>query len=82
MFVAEHYVAGTYREIDPPDRLVYTWQWQNKEGAPETIVTVEFRAHATGTELVLIHDLPDTDARDRHEDGWSRCLDKFAQLFG
>ena len=64
-----------------PNQLVYTWQRQHIAGAPETIVTVEFRPHATGTELVLTHELPVAEARDRHEDGWNGCLNPFALLF-
>ena len=77
----EHRASGVYREIDPPNRLVYTWQWQDQPGAPETVVTVQFRRHAAGTELVLVHELPDGDARDKHEHGWTGCLAKFEQMF-
>jgi uncharacterized protein YndB with AHSA1/START domain len=78
---AEHRVAGVYREIVAPGRLVYTWQWQDQPGAPETIVTVEFRAHGTGTELVLLHELPDADAQAKHLHGWTGCLAKLEQMF-
>src|SRR6267378_2175327 len=56
-----HRVVGTYREIDPPRRLVYTWRWATIPAFPETVVTVEFRARADGgTDLVLVHEgLPD-----------------------
>ncbi len=41
-----HAVAGEYREIERPRRLVYTWCW--REGGPDpghvSLVTVEFRA--------------------------------------
>lgn len=77
----EHRVAGVYREIDPPSRLVYSWQWQDRPGAPETVVTVEFRAQGTGTELVLVHVLPDADAQAKHEHGWTGCLAKLEQMF-
>src|SRR2546422_7814419 len=28
-----HRVTGTYREVDPPNRLVYTWQGETTPGA-------------------------------------------------
>jgi glutathione S-transferase len=75
-------VHGVYREIDPPRRLVYSWQWATIVDFPETIVTVEFRPRADGgTDLVLVHDrLPDDAAGQRHTHGWTECLGKLAAL--
>ena len=77
---AVHVVSGAYREIDPPRRLVYTWQWERKDGFPETVVTVEFRPRADGgTDLVLVHEgLPGEDSYARHAHGWDGSLDKLA----
>src|SRR6185437_16056691 len=50
-------LVGEFREVTPPSRLVYTWQWL--EGVPDTrksLVTVEFRDLGGRTELVLVHD--------------------------
>ena len=76
-----HRVTGTYREVDPPNRLVYTWQWETTPGATETLVTVEFHDRAGRTEIVLIHErLPDAEARARHEQGWNGCFEKLGVL--
>ena len=75
-------VAGTYREIDPPRKLVYTWLWEEPAGAPESVVTVEFRPHAQGTELILLHDcLPTAESREQHAQGWTGCLVKLLDLY-
>ena len=38
-----HIVTGEFKEIRPPDRLVYTWGWLDGAGrGPETVVTVTF----------------------------------------
>ena len=77
-----HRVTGTYREVDPPNRLVYTWLWETTPGATETLVTVEFHDRAGRTEVVLTHErLPDAEARARHEHGWNGCFEKLATLF-
>ena len=36
-------VSGTYREIHPPERLVFTWRWQGwgKE-QEDSLVTIQF----------------------------------------
>lgn len=76
---ALHKVGGAYRVVEPPRKVVYTWQW---EGDPvETLVTVEFVAKDSGTEFVLTHaDLPSADARQHHEQGWIALIDKFAKV--
>ena len=69
-----HDVSGAYREIVPNKKLVYTWAWKS---TPErvSIVTIELRASAGGTELTLKHEqFADAEARDRHQHGWMGCL--------
>ena len=77
-----HRVAGEFREVVPPHRLVYTWAW---ESTPErqSLVTIELRPVNDGTELVLTHQrLADRDARDRHLVGWIGCLDRLGNSLG
>ena len=75
---------GTYREVEVPTRLVYTWDWDAPDHAMgETIVTVEFNELGEGTEVVLRHDaVPSAEARDGHEAGWGSCLNRLEGLFG
>ena len=78
---AEHRVAGVYREIDPPKRLVYTWMWEAKPGE-DTLVTVEFIDLGDRTEVVLRHTgFPTAKERDNHETGWLGCMTKLEALF-
>jgi uncharacterized protein YndB with AHSA1/START domain len=73
------YLSGTYREVRPPERLVYTWRWEGEPGGGETQVTVEFRDRGGSTEVVLVHDMfPSRDERDKHEMGWSGAFEKLA----
>jgi uncharacterized protein YndB with AHSA1/START domain len=77
---AEHRVAGVYREVDPPRRLVYTWAWESGPDQTETLVTVEFFDRGGATEVVLTHALfSSEEARGRHEHGWTGCLDNLAE---
>lgn len=78
-----HTAFGTYREIDEPKRLVYTWDWKEEaHRMGETLVTVEFRKKAGATEVVLLHEgFPAVEAKDGHEQGWTACLDHFTALF-
>jgi uncharacterized protein YndB with AHSA1/START domain len=79
-----HTAFGVYREIEEPNRIVYTWDWREEENAMgETLVTVEFRAVAGGTEVTVLHEgFPAPEARDGHEEGWSACMSHFEALFG
>lgn len=71
-------VGGTYREVRPPEKLVYTWSWEGAEiDIGETLVTVEFRDLGGLTEVVLTHEFfPTEKARQDHEKGWGGCLDR------
>ena len=81
-------VGGTYREIRPPEKLVYTWVWEqhDSEGAPafvpgETLGTVEFNGIGGKTELVLTHEFfSDAHMRDEHNQGWEGVLNQLAAL--
>jgi uncharacterized protein YndB with AHSA1/START domain len=74
------YLSGTYREVRPPERLVYTWVWEGSPELSEMLVTVEFRARGKETEIHVTHELfPTAKAREDHEKGWSSCLDRLAK---
>lgn len=74
-------VRGTYREVIPSQRLVFSWFWETDEQYGETEVTLEFLESRKGTELVLTHRLlPSREAREEHNKGWSGCLDGLRDL--
>ena len=78
----EHRVVGTYREIDPPKHLVYTWKWETGTDDTVSIVTVDFIERGAETEVVLRHDqLSREEARASHLQGWTAIMDKFAASF-
>jgi uncharacterized protein YndB with AHSA1/START domain len=75
---------GVYREVVPPERLVFTWVWE--EDCPthlkdiETVVTVMLRERGDKTELVLHHatfDVPSMRAATTR--GWTVSLDRLAE---
>ncbi|MBA3338415.1 MAG: SRPBCC domain-containing protein, partial [Geodermatophilaceae bacterium] len=72
-----HMAVGVYREIRPPVRLVFTWDWEDPaHRVGETLVTVEFKgAGSNRTEVVLIHErFADVSRMGRHEQGWTELL--------
>ena len=84
---APYVCHGVYQEIDPPNKLVFTWAWENMpdqlDFAPaETLVTVEFIDKNGATEVILTHErFPDVHMRDEHEGGWVGCLESLDRLF-
>jgi uncharacterized protein YndB with AHSA1/START domain len=69
---------GTYRQIDPPQTLVFTWISVDTYGG-ETVVRVDLRERGNGTQLTLTQTLlPDSRAVERHTRGWSQILDRLA----
>jgi uncharacterized protein YndB with AHSA1/START domain len=77
-----HVLSGTFREVSPPKKLVYTWIWEQGDMAGlETLVTIDFRAKDGGTELALTHEkLPSATSRDRHNAGWSSSFDCLVEI--
>lgn len=71
-----HEVGGTYQEVVPEQKLVFTWAWHSTPER-ESLVTVSMKADAGGTLLTLHHEkLFDQAARDGHERGWTGTIDK------
>jgi len=71
-----HTILGTYRLIDPPRKLVYTWRW---EGGPmaDTLVTVDFAPEGEATKVTITHEqFTNTEDRDKHNEGWNGCLNR------
>jgi uncharacterized protein YndB with AHSA1/START domain len=76
-------VGGTYREVEPPARLVYTWRWESGPAADgsESLVSVEFRALGDQTELILTHtEFPASHGPAPYKMGWEGGLEKFEAL--
>ncbi len=64
---------GTYREVDRPERLVFTWSWDHDP--VETLVTLTFIDLGSATEITLKHEfLATVERRDDHAHGWTGCL--------
>jgi uncharacterized protein (TIGR02453 family) len=75
------YAAGEFVLIDPCERIVLTWGWENEAlGVPPGSSTVEvtFAADRGGTLVRLRHaGLPPTGLAP-HDEGWNHYLDRLA----
>ena len=75
--------SGTYLEIIPDKRLVYTLKWDAPMGyevATETL-RLEFTPRGETTEVSFLHEgVPDERAREVHEQGWSNTFDTLDRI--
>ena len=78
---AELVHRGTYREINRPNRLVFTWSSPATDHR-DSVVTVTFEPLETGSTMVEIHQvgLPDEESRAGHTEGWSDALAELERL--
>lgn len=74
-------LTGTFLEVVPPERLVYTWRWEI--GVPDlqdSLVTVEFRDVGGSTEIALTHEHAPGSVLDPYQMGWESGLEKLEAM--
>ncbi len=71
--------SGIYEKVVQNETLIFSWKWADSETI--TRVTLDFRAvGAAETELTLTHEgFPESDMRDRHNEGWEGCLSRLSE---
>ena len=75
-------VSGTFHEFSPPNRLVFTWTWNEPEefAGHETLVAIDLQAVDDQTQLVLTHTkFPAEAMRESHSKGWTGAVDSLVQ---
>jgi uncharacterized protein YndB with AHSA1/START domain len=76
-------VGGTYRVIERPSRIEFSWVIEPPDvhAGIDSAVTVTFSEIGSRTELVIRHEQWDrADADERHGAGWCGALDLLAPL--
>jgi uncharacterized protein YndB with AHSA1/START domain len=78
------HLAGKFCEVEPPRRLVYTFEWEEPDpDDQETVVTLSFLDNDEGTRLVLDQGPFATEARHAlHETGWTETLERLERFLG
>ncbi len=72
--------TGTYAEVSPPDRLVFSWSWRNSP-LPETQVAITLTEEDGRTLFTLVHTgFPEEDPSKMHQMGWEGCADRIVEL--
>jgi len=74
------WARGVYRDIVPPSRLAFTFQWQSGDATndAETLVTVTFEVQCEGTLLTFRQEpFSSSESRHGHGVGWNQVLESF-----
>jgi uncharacterized protein YndB with AHSA1/START domain len=78
-------VWGVYTEVDPPRRLVFSWNWED-EGEPEAVVedtvVVTFRPDDEGTLVTVAHTSVAHVPEGGAEQGWNDVMDRLVRELG
>jgi uncharacterized protein YndB with AHSA1/START domain len=76
-----HSFGGTYRELVPGERLVYTDRFDDPNLPGEMTVTVTLKAVSVGTEVSIEQQgIPDVIPQEACYLGWQESLRKLAKL--
>jgi TfoX/Sxy family transcriptional regulator of competence genes len=77
------FVNGIYRSIEPPSRIVFSWNIEppDEHAGLQSEVTVRIVPERDGCELQVRHErLTKAGAVERHSAGWRGALDQLATL--
>ncbi len=78
----DYWKVGVYRELVEPERIVFTFAWEDTSGTPghELVTTVTLSEQGSKT-LLTLHQagFETTERRDDHVQGWTSCLERFAE---
>jgi uncharacterized protein YndB with AHSA1/START domain len=78
----EAVAVGEYIEIDPPNRVVFSWGWEGnyaKTPPGSSTVEVTLTADGEGTLVRLVHTgLPSAESAEAHSHGWDQYMPRLA----
>jgi uncharacterized protein YndB with AHSA1/START domain len=76
-------VGGVFSEVRAPERLAFTWRWEEDDPAQErdTFITVELLDKGGETEMIFTHEaFRDEASRDNHQGGWTKAFDTIERV--
>lgn len=80
--IGTYIAVGEFVEVDPPNRIAWTWGWENDEmlTAPgSSTVEITLTPVDGGTLARLVHrDLPTPAAAEAHGHGWDQYMARLA----
>jgi uncharacterized protein YndB with AHSA1/START domain len=78
--------GGVYHEIVEPEKMVYTFHWEDDDGKPENemLMTLTFEEQGAKKTKLTLHqtEFRSVEQRDGHRGGWSSALDRLEEFLG
>jgi uncharacterized protein YndB with AHSA1/START domain len=75
-------ISGTYKEVQPAKKLVYTWNWKLPSPSVQDtdfLLTIEFSSKDSGSRLHVIQEkFTSAEAVQPHREGWENALESLA----
>lgn len=74
--------GGVFREVMPPERLVFTFAWDREDGSRghETLVTITFTEDQGRTRMTFRQAVFEAvEQRDSHRGGWNSSFDRLEE---
>jgi uncharacterized protein YndB with AHSA1/START domain len=73
---------GTYLELDPPSRIVFTWSIAGARDEDPSVVSIEITPTAEGCSVRLTHEMAEqwADFVDRSRGAWEKMIGVLATL--
>jgi uncharacterized protein (TIGR03086 family) len=70
--------SGTFVEIEPGKRLVYTWGWEGDDALPPgaSTITVTLEPTDGGTTVRLVHEGLTAEQEESHSSGWDHFMER------
>jgi uncharacterized protein YndB with AHSA1/START domain len=76
--------GGRYTVVDPPNRLAFTWLWDDDQAPPEQseqLIEIEFSESDGETTVTFTHrNLWDDEAVTSHEGGWGTAFENLKRV--
>jgi uncharacterized protein YndB with AHSA1/START domain len=73
--------GGKYTEIDPPNRLAFTWIWDDDDSRTRQLIEIDFEEAEGATKVRFTHrNLHDEESVASHEDGWGKAFDNLRRV--
>ncbi len=76
-----HSAAGTFSEVEPGKRVVFSWGWEGQDDLPPgaSTVTITLEPAENGTKVTLVHEGLTDEQAAGHAEGWNHYLGRLAE---